>query len=68
MYKCNRTITKKELRDNTNYEGSDANFESNISNGRGAKCQYGKLWNVSCDNIELNPTIRKYLDTLHKKD
>ena len=53
-----------ELKEGINYTGSDKSFKSNVENGRGINCQYGKLWNCKNDQIDLNKNIRKYIEEL----
>lgn len=64
LYEYTEDFTIEELKNEIEYKKSDEEFRSNIDNGRGIKCYYGKLWNYRNNQISLNKKIRKYIDEM----
>jgi len=63
LYEYGMTLIE-ELKEGVDYNGSDKSFKSNVENGRGINCQYGKLWSVRDNKVSLNKNIRKYIDKI----
>jgi hypothetical protein len=64
LYDCEGSITFEQFKNGINYEKSDEEFLSNIKNGKGVKCRFGKLWHHKNDNIKLNQNIKEYIDKM----
>jgi hypothetical protein len=61
LYDNEEIMSFREFKDGISYEKSDEEFLSNIKNGKGEKCRFGKLWDHKNDKIKLNNNIRKYI-------
>jgi hypothetical protein len=66
LYYKDNVVTFDKLKNDIKYKYTDEQFNNNIDNGSGIKCQYGKLWNYNRTTriITINPNIKKYLETL----
>ena len=64
LYDQETSISFEQFKNGINYEKSDEEFLSNIKNGKGVKCRFGKLWDHKNDNIKLNQNIREYIDKM----
>jgi hypothetical protein len=64
LYEMEESITFEQFKNGIKYEKSDEEFIYNISNGRGPKCKYGKLWIYKNNKIQLNKNIRECIDNM----
>lgn len=66
LYTCENPITLEEFKNELDYTNRHNEFLSNIKNGWGLKCQYGKLWvyNKTNDTIIINVNIRTYIKNM----
>jgi hypothetical protein len=61
----NDTISFEQLKRDVNYEGSDNSFRSNLNNGCGTQCAFGKIWIIERNTVRMNPNIRNFLASLN---
>ena len=64
LYGQETSITFEEFKNGIEYEKSDEEFLSNVKNGKGVKCRFGKLWDHKNDIVKLNQNIRNYIDKM----
>lgn len=58
LYKMNKPITIDKFKEGIEYSGSNEKFINNFDNGRGEKCQYGKLWSYNDGRITRNLNLK----------
>jgi hypothetical protein len=65
LYTKNVAVNVEEFKQSIYYQGSDADFQSNIDNARNKRCKYGKLWSCKENIVEINPNIKTKLDEIY---
>ena len=64
LYSQNNKISFDAFKQGILYCENNEKFMNNIDGGRGKNCQYGKLWSFENNEIQINPQIKKYINTI----